>query len=64
MLMQLVALKVTEVRPVQFWKAQSPIPVTKLGMVTEVRPLQSEKAEAPIEVTESGMMSDVRLLQP
>ena len=43
---------VTEVRPVQFSKAHSPIEVTELPMVTEVRPVQSLKANSPIEVTE------------
>ena len=31
---------VTEVKPVQYWKAQSPMLVTLLGMVIEVKPLQ------------------------
>ena len=31
---------VTEVKPVQFWKARSPMLVTLSPMVTEVNPLQ------------------------
>ena len=41
---QLVALKLTSVRPLQSENAQSPIVVTELGMVTLVRPLQYQKA--------------------
>ena len=41
---QLVALKLTEVRPLQPLKAAGPMLLTELGMVTEVRPLQPEKA--------------------
>ena len=55
------ALNVTEVRPEQSEKAQSPMEVTELGMVTEVSPEQSMKAQPPIEVTELGM---IVLLQP
>ena len=35
---------VTEVSPLQPWKAYSPMPDTELGMVTEVSPLQFSKA--------------------
>ena len=34
---------VTEVRPLQYWKAEFPMLVTLLGIVTEVRPLHSKK---------------------
>ena len=61
--LQFVALKVTEVRPVQPEKAVLPIEVTELGMVTEVRPVQFLKAEPPISVTELGMVTEVRPVQ-
>jgi metal-sulfur cluster biosynthetic enzyme len=32
---------VTEVKPLQYSKAELPIDVTQLGMVTEVKPLHS-----------------------
>ena len=35
---------VTEVKPVQYWKALLPMLVTELGMVTEVKPVQSSNA--------------------
>ena len=35
---------VTDVRPLQPEKADSPMLVTPLGILTDVRPLQSEKA--------------------
>jgi metal-sulfur cluster biosynthetic enzyme len=61
--MQLVALKFTEVKPLQFLKAAFPIDVTELGMLTEVKPLQYSKAELPIDVTELPMFTEVKLLQ-
>ena len=54
----------TEVRPLQYPNAYSPIEVTLLGMVKEVRPLQPANAERPIEVTLLGMVKEVRPLQP
>ena len=51
---------VTEVIPVQPWKAEFSILVTELGMVTEVRPEHLRKAECPILVTELGIMTEVR----
>ena len=53
--MQFIALKMTEVRPLQPEKAEPPMEVTELGMVTEARPLQPKKAELPMEVTELGI---------
>ena len=47
---------VTEVKPLQFWKALLPMEVTELGIVTEVNPLQKKKAASPMEVTELGIM--------
>ena len=54
---------VTEVRELQFSKADSPIVVTLLGMVTEVRELQPLKADRPIVVTLLGMVTEVREVQ-
>ena len=51
----------TLVKPLQPWKAQSPIELTELGMETLVKPLQPEKVQSPMEVTELGM---VVFLQP
>lgn len=48
---------VTEVKPVQPAKAQTPIVVTELPMLTEVRPVHLEKASSPIVVTELGMLT-------
>ena len=52
----------TEVRPMQYSKAQFPLLVTELGIVTEVRPSHSLKAQSPILVTESGIVTEVRPL--
>ena len=60
---QFVALKMTEVRPLQELKTASPMEVTELPMVTEVRPLQKEKAASPMVVTELGMVTEVRPVQ-
>ena len=46
----------TEVRLLQFLKAELPITVTELGMVTEVRLSQAAKADSPIVVTVSGIV--------
>ena len=55
---------VTDVKPLQFWKAYEPIDVTLSGMVTDVKPLQTANAPLPIDVTLSGMVTDVKPLQP
>ena len=55
---------VTEVRPLQSLKAQSPMDVTLLGIVMDVRFLQPEKAEWPMDVTLLGIVMDVRPVQP
>ena len=55
---------VTEVRPVQPWKALLPMDVTELGMMTEVRSLHQAKVPSPMDVTEFGMVTEVRPLQP
>ena len=52
---------VTDVKPLQYWKAQAPILVTEFGMVTDVKPLQLSKALSPILVTEFGIVTDVNL---
>ena len=52
------------VKPLQPWKALSPIEVTLEGMVKLVKPLQPSKADAPIEVTLEGMVKLVNPLQP
>ena len=46
---------VTEVRPLQYRKAELPMLVTELGIVTEVK-RQYAKACAPILVTELGII--------
>ena len=53
---------VTEIKPVQLLKAQSPIEVTELGIVTEVKPVHPEKALFLIAVTELGITRLVILL--
>ena len=60
----LVPLKVTEVREVQFPKAQSPMLVTLSGIVTEASESQYAKAYAPMLVTPFPMVTEVRELQP
>ena len=55
--------KIADVKPLQPWKADSPIDVTLLGMVTDAKPLQPEKAYRPIDVTLLGMVTDVKPLQ-
>ena len=50
---------VTEVKPVQPWKALLPMLVTEFGMVTEVKPVQPWKALLPMLVTEFGMVTEV-----
>ena len=52
---------VTEVRPMQPEKADSPMVVTLLPIVTEVRPMQPLKAAPPIVVTLLGIMTSNRL---
>jgi hypothetical protein len=52
---------VTDVRPLQPWKAEIPMVVTLLGMVIDVRPEQFMKADLPMLVTLLGI---VVLLQP
>ena len=48
---------ISEVKPLQLAKAQSPIEVTDAGMVNvPVKPLQLAKALSPIVVTEEGMV--------
>ena len=47
---------VTEVKPLQFRKALSPMEMTELGITTEVKPLQPSKAASPMEVTELEIM--------
>ena len=46
---------VTDVKPVQPYKAYSPILVTLFGMVTDVKPLQLYKAYSTILVTLPGI---------
>ena len=46
---------VTDVKPVQYWKATSPMLVTLLGMVIDVKPEQKLKAPSPMLVTLLGM---------
>ena len=48
---QLVALKLTVVRPLQDKKTEPLMLVTEAGMVTEARPLQYEKAPLAMLVT-------------
>ena len=55
---------VTDVRPVQLWKANSPIYVTEFGMVMDVRLLQPEKAPFLIETTEFGILTDMSFSYP
>ena len=52
---------VTEVKPVQPEKADSPIVVTELEMVTEVKPVQPLKAPSAITVHPSFKIIDVPL---
>ena len=42
---------VTDVKPLQFSNAYSPMEVTLFGMVTDVKPLQFLNAYSPMEVT-------------
>ena len=51
-IVQLSALKVTDVKPLQLEKALTPIEVMVLGMVTEVRPAHLPNAVWSMEVTE------------
>jgi hypothetical protein len=46
----------TEVRPVQLWKAPSPMLVMLSGMVRDIRVEQPAKAPPPMLVTLSGMV--------
>ncbi len=61
---QFIALKTTDVKPLQLAKALVPMDVTLLGMVMEVKPLQSAKALVPMDVTPLGILTDVRPMQP
>ena len=63
MVVQLTALKSTEVSPLQPLKAPIPMLVTELGMVTEVSPLQNRNALVSIIVTELGMMIEGKAVQ-
>ena len=55
---------VTDVNPLQFWKAHGPMLVTELGMVSvPVAPLHPVKAPSPILMTEFGIVMDVKLEQ-
>lgn len=60
---QLSALNTTDVKPLQFSKAQSPIEFTEVGIVMAVKPTQPLKAQPPMINTELGMVTDVRPLQ-
>ena len=51
---------VTEVKPLQPWKAYSPMLVTLLPIVTEVKPVQPEKALPPMLVTLLGIVTEVK----
>ena len=53
----------TDVKLLQYAKAELPILVTEFGIVIDVKPLQSKKARFPILVTEFGIVIDVKLLQ-
>ena len=61
---QLLALKLTVVSPVQSEKAELPMEVTELGIVTDDKLLQPLKASTPIEVTELGIVTDVNPVNP
>ena len=50
---------VTDVRPLQPWKAVPLIDVTEFGIVKAVSPLQSLKAYSPISDTDSGTVSSL-----
>jgi hypothetical protein len=41
--------------------ADTPMEVTKLGMVTEVKPLQPKKVPLPMEVTELPIVSEINV---
>ena len=51
---------VTEVKPEQPAKADSPMLVTLLGIVTEVKPEQSQKAPSPMLVTLLPIVTEVK----
>ena len=57
----LPASTLTDVSPVQFENAQSPIFFTEFGMLTDVSPLQYMNAQFPMLVTESGRSTYSRL---
>ena len=52
----------TDVKPVQPEKTDSPILFTEFGIVTDVKPLHRLKADSPILVTEFGIVTDVKPL--
>ena len=58
------AFHITEVKPVQPEKADSPILVTDSPIVTEVKPVQPSKAQSPILVTDAGIATEVKPLNP
>ena len=53
----------TEVRLVQFLKADSPIEVTDVGMMIEVKP-ELAKANLEIDVMDVGIVTEVNLVHP
>ena len=54
----------TDVKPLQPWKALFPIEVTELGIAIELKPEQELKAPPSIVVTELGIVTEARPLQP
>ena len=54
----------TEVKPMQYRNAYSPMLVTDLGIVTEVKFSQYENAFFPMLVTELPIVRDFNSLQP
>ena len=59
-----LAVKLTVVRELQYWKAQSETYVTDEGIVIEAREVQREKACIPMKVKDEDSVTEINEVQP